>query len=396
VAGGGKDDRQMGGLARTFAAWGAGDDGKGAWSSRDGRVFGLGGQEHHGELHGHEPHGGHSHDSDGHQHDQRPDVVARLRHLLVPHSHDTADRVDRALETSRRGLRCLAVSFVALLVTAALQLVVVLVSGSVALLGDTLHNAADALTAVPLAIAFTVGRRAATRSYTYGFGRAEDLAGVVIVLLIAASAVAAGYQAIDRLLNPRPVEYLAWVAAAGVIGFAGNEAVARYRITVGRQIGSAALVADGLHARTDGFTSLAVVLGAGGVAAGIPEADPVVGLLIAVAIVAVLRDAARQVYRRLMDAVDPELVDQADAAVAATPGVREVGELRLRWIGHSIRAEVSVLIDPAVTLGEAHAIAHAAEHQLLHEVPRLTAAHVHAEPLGHAATEVHDQLAHHR
>src|SRR5690242_11527273 len=230
-----------------------------------------------------------------------------VRHMVTPHSHDSADKVDSALEASRDGMRALWISLAGLGITAALQAAIVVVSGSVALLGDTLHNVADALTAVPLGIAFWLGRRAATRAYTYGFGRAEDLAGVIIVLVIAASSIAAAWFAVDRLSNPRDMTHLPWVFAAGVIGFLGNELVARYRIRVGRRIGSAALVADGLHARTDGFTSLAVVPAAGGAALGWRWADPVVGLLITVAIAFVLKDAAREVYRRLMDRVDPTL-----------------------------------------------------------------------------------------
>jgi cation diffusion facilitator family transporter len=335
----------------------------------------------------------------GHQHDHphahpRPGLRARLRHAFVPHSHDTADQVDSALEASREGLRCLGWSFAVLLVTALLQVVVVVVSGSVALLGDTLHNFADALTAVPLGIAFTVGRRAATRRYTYGYGRAEDLAGLVVVLFIALSAVLAGWEAVRRLLDPQPVTALPLVAVAGLIGFAGNELVARFRMRVGRRIGSAALVADGLHARTDGFTSLAVVLGAAGVALGIPAADPVVGLLITVAILVVLRDAAREVYRRLMDAVEPELLARAESALRATPGVDAVGELRMRWIGHSLRAEVEVVVDPDLPLREGHLIAHEAEHRLLHAVPRLSAAIVHAHP--GSGRDAHELTAHHQ
>ena len=322
--------------------------------------------------------------------------MAWLRRLAAPHAHDASDRVDSALEASREGMRCLGWSFAALTLTAVLQAAVVVVSGSVGLLGDTLHNFADALTAAPLAIAFTLGRRTATRRYTYGFGRAEDLAGLVVVLLIALSAVAAGWEAMRRLLDPQEVSALPLVAAAGVLGFLGNEWVARYRIRVGRRIGSAALVADGLHARTDGFTSLAVVLGAAGVALGVPAADPIVGLLITVAIAAVLRDAAREVYRRLMDAVDPDLVATAEASVRSTRGVDDVGELRLRWIGHALRAEVEVEVDPTLSLVEAHRVAHDAEHQLLHDVPRLSAALVHANPGAGADTDAHDLVAHHR
>ena len=200
-------------------------------------------------------------------------------------------------------------------------------SGSVALLADTVHNFSDALTAVPLSFAFWLGRRQPTSRYTYGYGRAEDLAGIFIVAMIATSAVFAGWQSLQRLLDPQPVSYVGWVIAASIVGFAGNELVAIYRIRVGRRIGSAALVADGLHARTDGLTSLAVLVGAIGVAVGFPLADPLVGLLITVAIVFVLRSAARDIYRRLMDAVDPALVDEIARLVADTAGVDSVDSI---------------------------------------------------------------------
>ncbi|GLW09121.1 cation efflux system protein [Microtetraspora sp. NBRC 13810] len=319
-----------------------------------------------------------------------------MGHVLTPHSHDSADRTDAALESSARGMRALGVSFAVLMVTAMAQSFVVAVSGSVALLGDTLHNFADALTAVPLAIAFLVGRRLATRRFTYGYGRAEDLAGIVIVALIAASAALAGYEAARRLVDPENVQALGWVAAAGVVGFAGNEWVARYRMRVGREIGSAALVADGLHARTDGFTSLAVLLGAGGSALGLPLADPVVGLLITVAICFVLRDAFREIYHRLMDAVDPRLVERAEGILASVPGVRRVGSVRLRWIGHALRAEVDIAVDHRLLLVEAHAVAVEAEHRLIHELPRLRAATVHADPDGPAGVDHHHPLLTHR
>lgn len=277
-------------------------------------------------------------------------------------------------------MRALWVSFAALAATASVQAVLVGVTGSVALLGDTLHNTTDALTAVPLGVAFLLGRRAATRRFTYGLGRAEDLAGLVVLVVIAGSAVLAGWQAVDRLLAPRPVSGVLWLALAGVVGFAGNEAVARYRIRVGREIGSAALVADGLHARTDGFTSLAVVAAAGGAALGWPWVDPVAGLAIAVAIGWVLVGASREVFGRLLDAVDPRLVDEAEAALRSTNGVRAVDRLRLRWIGHEVTAEATVAVDPALTLAAAHDIAHDAEHALRHAVPQLADATIHAHP----------------
>jgi cation diffusion facilitator family transporter len=318
-----------------------------------------------------------------------------LSHVVTPHSHDSADKVDSAMEASRDGMRALWISLGVLGATAVLQAVVTAFSGSVALLGDTLHNVADALTAVPLGIAFVLGRRVATRRYTHGYGRAEDLAGVVIVLVIAASSALAGYAAVLRLLHPSDVGHLPYVAAAALVGFIGNEIVARYRITVGRRIGSAALVADGLHARTDGFTSLAVLIGAAGVAVGWRWADPVVGLLITVAILFVLKDAAREVYRRLMDAVDPALVDNVEATLRDTAGVTDVGAVQLRWVGHQLRAECEIVVDAELTVTDAHAITVDAEHRLIHAVPRLTRALVHADPHSTDGTDPHAQLAHH-
>jgi cation diffusion facilitator family transporter len=338
---------------------------------------------------------GHTH-GHGHAHAGGPGVIERLRHVLRPHSHEAAGRVDASMEASAEGMRALWISLAALTVTAAIQAVVVATSGSVALLGDTLHNAADALTALPLAVAFIVGRRPPNRRYTYGYGRAEDLAGVVIVAVIAASSGLAAYEAVTRLAHPQPVSNLIAVAAAAVIGFTGNELVARYRIRVGRKIGSAALIADGLHARTDGFTSLAVLLGVGGVAVGWTWADPLVGLVITVAILAVLRQAAREIYRRLMDAVDPALVNQVEQTLRATPGVLGVGQVRLRWIGHRLRAECEVIVDAGASAVQAHRVAVDAEHGLLHALPRLSAALVHADPQARAGDDHHAVLASHR
>jgi cation diffusion facilitator family transporter len=334
----------------------------------------------------------HSHGHDQHEHGRKLSV----RHLPRPHSHAAADKVDAAMEATSEGMRALWVSATALGATALVQAVVVAMSGSVALLGDTLHNAIDAMTVVPLAIAFVAARRPPTRRYTYGYGRAEDLAGVVIVLLIAGSAALAAVAAVVRLAHPRPVSNLIAVAAAALIGFAGNELVARYRIRVGRRIGSAALVADGLHARADGFTSLAVLLGAGGVALGWNWADPAAGLLITVAILAVLRQAATEIWRRLMDAVDPAMLDRAEQTLRATPGVLGIGRVRLRWLGHQMRAECEVLVDAGASAVEAHQIAVAAEHALLHALPRLTAALVHADPQPLDGTDYHAALATHR
>jgi cation diffusion facilitator family transporter len=347
--------------------------------------------------HGHENHDGHGHghghDHDGHDHPGG--IRGLIAGVLSPHSHDAADSIDSALTASADGIRTLKISLVGLAVTAALQVVVVVVSGSVALLGDTIHNFADALTAVPLGIAFLLGRRRPTSRYTYGYGRAEDLAGIFVVAMIAISSAVAAWEAVQRLLHPRAVHHIALVMVAGLIGFAGNELVAVYRIRVGRRIGSAALVADGLHARTDGLTSLAVVVGAAGVAAGWRLADPIVGLLITVAILFVLKDAARDIYRRLMDSVEPELVDDVTRVLAAVPGVQAVERVRIRWIGHELRAEAEIASDGDLSLADAHAIAEEAHHRLLHDIRRLAGATIHTNPCGQDGRDHHATTAHH-
>ena len=299
------------------------------------------------------------------------------------------------LESSGEGIRAVRTSLVVLGLTAVAQLAVVLATGSTALLADTIHNFSDALTALPLWVAFVIGRRAPTRRYTYGYGRAEDLAGVFVVAMIALSAVVAGWESFRRLFNPVEIINPGVVLVAGVIGFAGNEIVAVYRIRVGRRIGSAALVADGLHARTDGFTSLAVVGAALGVMAGYPLADPFVGLLITAAILVVLKGAATDIYRRLMDAVDPGLVDAAEAVLRAVPGVEGVESLRLRWTGHRLRAEAGLVVEPALDVVAGHAIAVAAHHALLHEIPRLVDANIHISPRDDVGLDHHRLLAHH-
>lgn len=341
--------------------------------------------QQHDHDHDHEPGHGHGHGA-----------LSAVRHFFGGHSHDVSDQIDSELEASHVGTRALWISLVVLGFTTVLQAGVVVISGSVALLGDTLHNLGDALTAVPLGLAFVIGRRPANDRYTYGYGRGEDLAGLAVVLVILTSAVVAGYEAINRLVHPQNVHALGWVAAAAVVGFIGNEVAARVRITTGRRIGSAALVADGLHARTDGITSLAVLLGAAGVALGWRWADPVIGLLITIAIAVVVRNAARSVWHRLMDAVDPELVARSQAAGAAVPGVIAMEHFRLRWIGHRLHGEAEILVRGDANVVAAHRLAHEVEHSIIHAVPRLTSVLVHASPERSTTPDPHEAIAHHR
>ena len=335
-------------------------------------------------------------DTHDHEHDESG-FRGWLRHTFTPHSHDPAAGFDSALESSEKGIFAVKVSLAALMITALTQLVLVWLTSSTALLADTIHNFSDALTSVPLWIAFVVGRRAANRRYTYGYGRAEDLAGLFIVVMIAFSAVLVGWESIQRLFDPAEISDLWLVGLAGVIGFVGNEAVAVYRIRVGNDIGSQALVADGLHARTDGITSIAVVLAAVGVAAGFPLADPIIGLVITAAILWILRDAARSVFRRLMDAVDPGLAADIERVAGGVDGVVEVSSVQVRWMGHRLRASTNLVVDCGLTVAQGHDIAEAVRHELFHQVRGLDTIVVHLDPCEHgdsdhhAGTRAHDE-----
>jgi cation diffusion facilitator family transporter len=338
----------------------------------------------HDHPHDHEPHpghGGHDHHDHDHQHSTLwATIVHAFSELTGAHSHDAADSVDKALESSERGIRALKVSFLGLMFTAVVQAGLVLATGSVALLADTIHNFSDALTAIPLFVAFKLGRRAANSRYTYGYRRAEDLAGLFIVLMILVSAVVAAWESVERLVNPREVRYVGIVFLAGVVGFLGNELVAMYRIKVGRAIGSAALVADGKHARVDGLTSLAVAAGAAGVWLGFERADPVVGILVSLAILAVLRTATRDIYRRLMDAVDPELVGKIEKVACSIAGVARVGRCQVRWMGHRLRVDMELAVDGSLSVAAGHQIAEDVRHTLLESIEHLDEVHVHVDP----------------
>ena len=302
---------------------------------------------------------------------------------LGNHAHDSTETVAGMLAASAQGVRATWISLGGLAATAFAQLAIVLISGSVALLADTIHNFTDALTAIPLLIAFRLGRRPPNRRYTYGYHRAEDLAGVAIVLMIAASAVAAGLEAANHLVHPQTIKHPTLVLGAGVIGFLGNEAVAHYRIRVGRRIGSAALVADGLHARTDGLTSLGVVVSAVGALAGARRLDAAVGLAIAIVIGWTLWAAARQVLRRMLDGIDEPTIALIEEAAAAVPGVEHVTEARARWAGHQLRAELSIDVEGTLSVEAGHGIADGVRGALLRAVPRLADAVVHVEPHDH-------------
>lgn len=314
--------------------------------------FGFGGKD---AFQGHAL-GGHGHGHHGHD---------------GGHGH-THGVVDPSIAATERGIWAVKWSFVILAVTAALQFIVVVASGSVALLADMIHNVGDATTAIPLWMAFALARRKPSKTFTYGLGRVEDLAGLAVVGIILLSALVAGYEAISRLIHPQPVIQLGWLAAAGVIGFLGNEGVAIFRIRVGREMNSAALIADGYHARTDGLTSLAVVLGALGVWLGFPLADPIIGLLITITIFGIVWQSARAVITRMLDGVDPAITDEIRHAAAHVEGIRAVTDTRTRWLGHELVGEVAIDIDPDASVADARRLAALLEAEARDHVPALT------------------------
>ena len=308
------------------------------------------------------------------------------------HSHGAMDPV---VFTTQRGIWATKVSLVVLLATAAMQVAVFLVTGSVALLADTIHNFGDAATAIPLWFAFTLSRRNPTSRFTYGYGRGEDLAGLLIIMVILATGIIAGYESVIRLIDPPEVDFLWAVAIAAGVGFLGNEGVALLRIRVGREIGSAALVADGYHARVDGLTSLAVLFGTVGLWLGYPLADPIVGLVITLAILQIVVQSGKTVFARLLDGVEPEVIEEVRHGASETPGVQEVSDVRVRWLGHRLLAEVNIAVSPEISVANGHDIAQEVHHQLLHRLSYLSNATIHIDPVGASGEEFHVRASAH-
>lgn len=339
-------------------------------------------EEAHGHSHeaGHDhDHGGHSHGPGGHSHDHGKGLLGWFRGTFA-HSHAAADKIDETMESNERGISALKISLIGLLVTAALQLAVVVASHSVALMADMIHNFGDATTSIPLWIAFALAQRGVNRRFTYGYGKVEDVAGVVIVAVIFFSACVAAYESVMKLIHPHPMEHLWWVAAAALIGFLGNEAVAVFRLRTGKAIGSAALVADGMHARVDGFTSLAVLLGVVATWMGYPIVDPIVGILITIAILFIVKDATISVFNRMIEKIEPEILAEVEHAPTHVPGVLSVHDARARWIGHRVFADLHITVDPDMSVRDSHAIVNAVEEALKKHVPSFGEALIHVCP----------------
>lgn len=301
-------------------------------------------------------------------------LAGRVFHLHG-HEHTQGDAAWDSSRSTQEGIRTVWIALAILAITAILQVVIFVLSGSVALLADTVHNIGDMLNSVPLLLAFYLSRRAPTRRYTYGYGRAEDVAGVIIVFSILFSAGYILWVSFGKLLDPEPLSHLPWVAAAAIVGFVGNELVAVYQIRTGRKIGSASLVADGQHARIDGLTSLIVLVAVAGSALGFPLIDPIVGLVIGVAILFIARDASKQVWYRLMDAVDPAVITQIGQYAGEIADVRRV---QARYVGHELHAELVIRFAETQTVVE--------EQEAVSQIRRLL--HRHVKHLGQVTIEI--------
>lgn len=316
-------------------------------------------------------------------------LLSNEGHTDAPIHDHTHGVISPELFSTDRGLYAVRWSFAGLIATALIQLAIYSVTGSVSLLADTIHNLGDAATAIPLGLAFILSRRKPNDRFTYGYGRAEDLAGLLVVSLILLSAAVAAYESISRLYSPQPVKFPGAVAVASIVGFLGNELVAKFRIKVGKEIGSAALIADGYHARADGFSSLAVLFGAFGLWLGYPLADPLIGLLITVLILQIVWEAGKPLISRMLDGVEPEVVDEIRQVAGSSDKVSGVTEVKVRWLGHRLYAEVSIAVDPQLSVEAGHSIAVEVRRRMIQRLNYLSNVVVHVDPTGSAGEEFH-------
>lgn len=304
--------------------------------------------------------------------------------------HHTHGVINSTILTTTRGIWAVKWSFIGLMITTAFQAVIVYLSGSIALLADAIHNLGDACTAIPLAVAFLFARKKPTKRFTYGYGRVEDLAGIFVVLTILVSALVAGYESINRFFYPREIEYLWAVAIASLIGFLGNETVAIFRVKVGREINSAALVADGYHARVDGFVSLGVLLSVTGVWLGYPLADPIIGFLMTLMIFKIVWESSKAVFTRLLDGIEPDIVDKIKSAAKCNEVILGIDNIKTRWIGHQLYTELVIAIDPKTPTEKVFESIEELKHGLFHSLPILS--HVTVSLSNHV--EKHDHANH--
>lgn len=236
--------------------------------------------------------------------------------------------------------------------TGGIELALALLTGSVALLGDALHNLADVSTSAVVFLGFFISRRAPSPAYPYGYERAEDIAGLGVALVIWSSAVFAGYQSYEKLVHHAGTSHVAAGMIAAVVGMAGNLGVARYKAIVGRRIQSATLVVEAKHSWLDVMSSVGALIGLVGVALGFRWADPLAGFAVTLFICHVGYEVTHDIVHHLMDGVEPEHLSAAEAAARAVPGVT-AASVRGRWMGRSLILEIETEMPGDVTLEQA-------------------------------------------
>ncbi len=263
------------------------------------------------------------------------------------HANEAVDRSD--------AYRAIAFSALGLGITGLIELGIALLSGSVGLLSDALHNLSDVSTSLVVFIGLRVSKRPATDTYPYGWGRAEDIAGLGVALVIWMSAVFAGYISLQKLLNHGTTSHVGYGIAAAAVGILGNQIVARYKLRVGRRIQSATLIADAQHSWLDALSSAGAMIGLIGVAAGLPWADAVAGLIVTAFICHVGFEVTRDLLRHLMDGVEPGVLTTSVAAACQVSGV-EHAHVRGRWMGGTLLIEVDGFVAPGTTVEAGEAI----------------------------------------
>jgi cation diffusion facilitator family transporter len=280
------------------------------------------------------------------------DVMHKTSGVRDPAAAFPLPRVRDDAADRREANRAIAVSAIGLAATGAIELALALVTGSVGLLGDAIHNLSDVSTSAVVFLGFRLSRRPATERYPYGLERAEDLAGVGIAVVIWASAAFAGYESIRKLVEHGHTAHVGAGIAGAVIGIVGNQVVARYKLITGKRIGSATLVADARHSWLDALSSAGALAGLIAVAAGQPWGDPVAGLAVTAFICHVGYEVTRDVVRRLADGIDPDVIYTAEAAAGSVPGVIHA-HARARWTGRTLRVEIEGWVDPGTTARQA-------------------------------------------
>ena len=263
----------------------------------------------------------------------------------------------------------MAVSAAGLGATGLVELLLAVLTGSVGLLGDAIHNLSDVSTSAVVFLGFRLSRRPATERYPYGLERAEDLAGIGIAVVIWASAVFAGYESIRKLLVHGSTTHVGAGIAGAIIGIVGNVAVARYKLVIGRRINSATLVADARHSWLDALSSAGALAGLIAVASGRSWGDPVAGLAITVVICHVGYEVTRDVVHRLADGVDPEVISTAEAAAGSVPGVIHA-HARARWTGRTLRVEIEGWVDPELPARDADALGRLVADRISRDLPQ--------------------------